>query len=404
MHRSITAGAHKDNLSNKQYQLLEERIMTHRQTKTALLVAGIALGGLVASTAQAQELPKSTQKYLDEANLSRSAMAGLEEELAVPKAWLEGAKKEGTVKILGSWKHSIFEALNAPFQERYPSIKVEYSESGNFNNRVIGTLVAFRQGHYTGDVVTSLGGAVPDYNEVDALADLRELPAFGKQVEGASDPEGKWAAMRLRYWCMGYNTNLVKQADLPKTWDDLITNSAWHNGNIGAGNRPQLWVSMLYNAWGPERTAAYVKEFFQTVKPQFRKEGMTALLGLASAGEFHAALPSAPDKVLIQQEKGAPLGWHCPEPVPLAASHIGVLKGSPNVNAARIWMNWFLSKEGQLAQFVGTNAQPSHKDLQREELVVFADEVAGKKTASRHEEDEPKVYAIWEDYWNKSGK
>jgi iron(III) transport system substrate-binding protein len=375
--------------------------MNHRRTKTALLTAGIVLGGLVASTAPAQELPKSTQQYLAEVKLSSDAMSGLDEELAVPQAWLDGARKEGTVKILGSWKDSEFKALNAPFQERYPWIRVEYIETGNFNNRVIGTLVAFRQGHYNGDVLTSLGGAVPDFKKVDALVDLRELPTFGKQVEGANDPEGKWAAMRLRYWCMGYNTNLVKQEDLPKTWGDLLTNPAWHNGNIGAGSRPQLWVSMLYNVWGPERTAAYVKEFFQTARPQFRKEGLNALLGLASAGEFYAALPAAPDKVKLQQEKGAPLGWHCPEPAPVASSEISILKGSPNANAARIWMNWLLSKEGQLAQFVSTNAEPSHQDLQRKEFLVFADEVAGKKTAAAENKQEKEVYALWEKYWNK---
>jgi hypothetical protein len=66
----------------------------------------------------------------------------------------------------------------------------------------------------------------------------------------------------------------------------------------------------------------------------------------------------------------------------ISPSEASILKGNPNANAARIWLNWFLSKEGQFAQFVGTNTQPSHKDLQRKESVVFADEVAGKKTAA----------------------
>jgi iron(III) transport system substrate-binding protein len=378
--------------------------MNHRQTKTALLTAGVVLAGLVVSAAQANELPQSTQKYLAEVELSHDLMRGLDEELAVPQAWLDGAKQEGTVKILGSWKDKEFEALNAPFRERYPEIKVVYDGSGNFNNRVVASLVAFRQGHYTGDIITGLGGAMPDYTKADALADLRELPSFGKQVEGANDPEGKWASLRLRYWCLAYNTNLVKQEDLPKTWDDLITNAAWHNGNIGAGNRPQLWVSMLYNAWGEERTEAYLKEFFQTVKPQFRKEGMTALLGLASAGEFHAALPAAEYNVKNQQEKGAPIDWHCPEPVPLATSHGSLLKGSPNANAARVWMNWFLSKEGQLAQFVADNSPPAHKDLQQKQFLPFAEKLAGKKVSSRHQEHEEAVFAIWEKYWNKTGK
>ena len=52
-----------------------------------------------ASVAGAAELPKNTQKMLKALNMDASILSGLDKELAVPKAWVEGAKKEGTVNV-----------------------------------------------------------------------------------------------------------------------------------------------------------------------------------------------------------------------------------------------------------------------------------------------------------------
>ena len=376
----------------------------HRPTISLLVAAAVVASLGPVTNARAQALPKATKAYLAKLKLSPGILKGLDAELAVPKAWIAGMKKEGVVRILGSWKPGQFRVMDAPFRERYPSIKVEYSNSGNYHARVVAPLIAFKEGQYLTDVTTGLGGSATVYEKANALEDLRNLPTFGQQVKGANDPNHKWAAIRLRYWCMAYNTNLVKKSELPKTWNDLITNPYWHNGAIGAGNRPQLWIQMLYGAWGPKRTAAYVKQFFEVVKPQFRKEGMSALLALAAAGEFKAALPAAAYNVRVFQKQGAPLAWHCPSPVPLNTSPIGIFRGNPHLDASRVWVNWMLSKEGQLAQFVADSSPPSHVGMQQKAFFVFPDELAGKKIAFRYDKYERPIMAMWTKYWNSAGQ
>jgi ABC-type Fe3+ transport system substrate-binding protein len=86
---------------------------------------------------------------------------------------------------------------------------------------------------------------------------------------------------------------------------------------------------------------------------------------------------------------------------------MGILKGAPNINAARVFVNWFLSMEGQIAQYVSDYAPPVHKNLQRKELVPFADQIVGKKDAFRDPvielEIQPKLLAVWDDLWLHSG-
>jgi ABC-type Fe3+ transport system substrate-binding protein len=104
---------------------------------------------------------------------------------------------------------------------------------------------------------------------------------------------------------------------------------------------------------------------------------------------------------------GAPISYHCPEPVPAAVSEMGILKGAPNINAARVFVNWFLSMEGQIAQYVSDYAPPVHKNLQRKELIPFAEQIVGKKDTFRDPvvelEIQPKLLAVWDDLWLRSG-
>ena len=89
-------------------------ILTLARSVAGLLIAAIAISG----AASADELTPSLKKYLQELKVSENLMNGLDQDLAVPKEWLAGAEKEGTVRVLGSWTTKEFGILNAPFAER----------------------------------------------------------------------------------------------------------------------------------------------------------------------------------------------------------------------------------------------------------------------------------------------
>ncbi len=356
--------------------------------------------------AAAAPLPKATEEMLKKLKLEPAIMAGSDKEQEVSKTWLDGARKEGKLRMYSTLDPGQFEVLARPFKERYPFINIEYNRASH-EDRAVRTLVAYKNKRILTDVITGLGGSYFMYKEIGALDDLRSIPNVKSNSPDTVDPEGYWVGMHMRYWCMAYNTRSLKKEDMPKRWDEILTNPKFRNGNLAIGNRPQLWALSLWKANGEKWAKDFLTRLFTEVKPQLRREGVNAILELLAAGEFHASLPSAEYRSFKKKEDGAPINYHCPEPVPTTVSEMGILKGAPNVNAARLFVNWFLSKEGQISQYVADYAPPVHKDLRRKEFIPFADEIVTKKGAFRDPgvelEIQPKLLAFWDELWMRGG-
>jgi iron(III) transport system substrate-binding protein len=247
-----------------------------------------------------------------------------------------------------------------------------------------------------------VGGFILEYKKANALDNLKILPAWKTAPEAAKeDPDGMWVGKSISYWCMAYNNKKVGREDLPKKWEDLVTNPKWRNGNLALANRPQVWALNVWAAHGEQWTKDFLTKLFIEVKPQLRKEGLNLMPQLAGAGEFLGALPSSPARTSQMADDGAPVGLVCPEPLPASTASVMILKGSPNLYSARIFVNWLLSKEGQIAQFAAKRFTPIHKDLQRKEFVPFPDQVLGKKVSYSNPMTELAILPQLYDHWNK---
>jgi ABC-type Fe3+ transport system substrate-binding protein len=131
-----------------------------------------------------------------------------------------------------------------------------------------------------------------------------------------------------------------------------------------------------------------------------RKEGLNALLELTAAGEFDAVIPANASSVQQKLPSGAPLGFFCPEPVPASVEEAIILKRAPHGNAAKIFLNWTLSKEGQIFDFASSSSAPVHSGLRRRESLPFADEILGKEISYRDPLVQFEVLPRLEEYWN----
>jgi iron(III) transport system substrate-binding protein len=375
---------------------------------TALLLSFMLIAGVPLAQPKADDLPKATLQLLQQLNEDPAILSGLDKELAVPDAWIEGARKEGTFKLAGTWSGKAYKDLVKPFAERYPFIKLQYREAATHENRVNSTLIAFQAGQYISDVIEGISGGFNEFKKVDALADLSDMPGWNNIPDGIKYPDGSWIGFRMRYWCVSYNTSLVNKADLPATWDGFVDNPRWVGSKIGLGNRPNLWLLNLWGAKGEDWAKQYATKLFKQDKPQLRKEGLDALVSLTVSGEFQVAFPTGADRAVQYVEKKAPIGWYCPEPVPAATTGILVLKGNPHINASKLFVNWLVSKEGQIAMYAVDKIPPAHKDLQKPEFVPFADEVVGKKIAFQdfHLVDDvlPDVMNFWNPLWGSMNR
>lgn len=367
-------------------------------TVTTLAFMLLLGGGLAAA-----ELPKTTRKVLAELKVDPALMNGIDDELKVPQAWIDGAKKEGEVIIFGTWSARQFRVMTEPFLERYPFVKLKYDRSAG-EGRGMAVVVALHQGRVLADVLTSIVDAYIQFQELNAFADLRELPGAKNIPEEYMAGDGTWISHKLSYRCIGYNTEKIKKEDMPKTWDDLLTNPRWRNGTLTLTNQPNSWLLGLWETFGEDWGRNFTRRLFEELKPQQRKESMTAATALTVSGELLATLPAPEWQVQGFVDKGAPIGYHCPEPVPITASPIVLLEKSPRKNAGRLFVNWILSREGQMMQYYDSYVVPVHKDLQIPPFVSDFVNVAGKQRNVRDESSlgsdiHKKMLGVWNGYW-----
>ncbi len=382
--------------------------MVKRRSKTIVYWLSMGLLLFVPPKAFSDPLPPSTQAILKELNFDPSILDGIDKELQVPEAWIEKAKEEGTLKIRSlPLSPKEIKLFYAPFKERYPFINLDYFGS-NTRTRVIKTLEAYRSGRILADVITNMGVGLGHYIGANALEDLRTIPAVKQWPQHAKDPDGLWVGISVNYWCMGYNTKLVKREDLPKRWEDLLSNPRWRGGNLALTNRPVQWLPMLWRARGNKWLKSYLKRPFTEVRPQLRKEGMGAANELLAAGEFDALIPASMTRVHAKAVEGAPISLACPDPIPVKVTEAVLLKGADHPNAARLFINWRLSKEGQVTAYRVRNNIPAHEGLERRKFVGFADEILGKKQVYREPgpnyEVKLELAELWNNLWLRRGR
>ena len=376
------------------------RLVWPKMGATVLLFAAVPM-----AQATAQNLTDASKEMLKALKLDVSALSGLDDELKIPQAWLDGARKEGKVSVRMTMHAARFEKTRKVFEARYPGIKVEYSR-GIGQARALGPLLAYRRGNFVTDIVSSFEPLHDQYIKANALVGLRELTTAKNPRDEFNATDGTALAYRLQHYCTAYNPKNVKKEELPKTWEEILTNKRWHNGKIGIAINVNTWLAPLWGKKGETWALDYMDKLFTVVKPQIRKERLSMTPKLTALGEFDLTIPGGDFIVRGHADQGVPVGYHCPTPVPVTSAWIGILRGNPHPNASLVFVNWVLSKEGQLANNWSDNFIPSHKGLQSKTFLPYPDDVIGKPIAplSPHVlELMPKIIKVWHAYWVKSG-
>ena len=360
------------------------------------------------------EMTDAARAFLADNNIAESlikqADAAAPADFEIPQDWIEKAAAEGAIDFSTNDTSEHVAAWLPVFQARYPDIDIIGTETSGAA-RAVQPLLAFKSGQLVRHIVVSFEGSLQDYIEADALAEIDDLPAWSGVPEDRRATDGTFSGMQNTTWWLIYNKERVSEDELPATWWDLVAeDSPLRDGRIGAANRAQLWTLNLWTHpdYGPERmTNEYLPAFFNTLKPQLRSEGVGDMINLPLVGEFDVGLPTPNDETFELMETGAPLGWHCPEPVPQYFNLIGMFRDSPTHYSSKIFINWVLSQEGQLVRLAAGGDGPVHKDLQIEGAAALADEYAGKDIALRTLDGMlnglPALYDVWNPIWASAG-
>src|SRR5919109_249249 len=261
--------------------------------------------------------------------------------LAADPQLVERAKKEGTFVLYTSMNVPDVNQLFDDFRKRYPFIAPQSytTRSAALLQRVITEAQAGRNlaDVIQGNAFTLYLLAKKNHTEPYASPESKSFP------DSFRDPAGHWIAAYLQLNVIGYNTRLVAMSEAPKGYDDLL-NPKW-KGKMGLDDKQYIWFDGILKVMGRERGIAYVRRL-ATQAIQFRS-GNTLLANLLAAGEFSVLVNTRPETLDELKQKGAPVEWVGPKPTTANVLPIAVARNAPHPNAARLFMDYVLSVEGQ---------------------------------------------------------
>ncbi len=289
---------------------------------------------------------------------------------------VEAAKSEGTVAYYTTMTLSQSKKVADKFQAKYPFIKVDLFRSGAdaLLNKIQNEA---RGGLYAWDVVSGRGDMVLTLSQAKLLAPYHS-PESKFISRDMVDDAGYWTAYYVNPFVLGYNTNLVKKEDVPKTYEQLL-DPKWKGKKISIDDSAYGLLAGLIREWGKEKAVAYFKQLAAQEPVVMR--GNTNRVQLAMAGEYPLIIAYAPT---IQREtsKGHPMDWVPLEPVPVQVNPMMLAAKAPHPNAAKLLIDFLLSKEGQ-NMLVGFRRVPVREDVNPDPPRLFK----GYKRIVEHPED-----------------
>jgi iron(III) transport system substrate-binding protein len=259
-----------------------------------------------------------------------------------PKDLVDAAEKEGALTYYtANFAETEQEVIKA-FNKRFPKIKISMvrAPGGQLITRIkteaaAGKLAADVVNHSDRGLMLELQDMFQDYappNAADYRPDALVSPKF-------------WPGVTLG-WCIAYNTQLVKNA--PKTWMDLT--------------KPEYKGKQIGQVVGPSGGTTWTRIMFerQVLGEDYWKKQADLGISLFPSGAptsdslVRGEISIAPllyNIIYTKIVEGAPAeAIFAPEGVPIVPYADGIPKTSKSPNAARLFMNWRLSKEGQAFQ------------------------------------------------------
>jgi len=284
---------------------------------------------------------------------------------------VDGARKEGKLVLYTAMQPEDSTKLIEIYRSRYPFVDASFFRAGSapLLNRI---LTESRAGRFLFDVVS---GKVSD------LLLLQKKGLLGKIVsseltaypEKFKDKQGGWADIYNNYYTIAYNTQRVRPSEAPTRWDDLL-DPKWQDNKISLDPRAYDWYFGMISAWGNDKGVDFMRKLNQQ-NPAFR-DGNVLIANLLAAGEVPIAITYA-HLIDRLRARGAPVDWLALKPMVAAPISIAVPARPMNRNAASLFVDLVLSREG--AEFLKSmgrvptrgDVQPSAKRLDPKGLDLF---------------------------------
>ena len=255
--------------------------------------------------------------------------------------------------------------VKSAFEKRFPFITIELvtGTAVEVTKRFLGE---FEKGVKSADVIALDQAALFDILQKPESLDWY-LPRDSEWLAAdLRDKDGRWASPSPQFLVIAYNTRLVPKAEAPKSYQDLLDRK-W-SGKVGfalptgAPEQAAIWKSMEKRFGG---------DFIRQLAAQQIEYLAAGTLSKLATGEISIAANLTADSVEAARLRGDPVDWARMDDTTYFAnlSWMGMAPNPPHPNAARLWIGFWFSKQGQQALADGGNVvsmpgiRLSHPDL-----------------------------------------
>ena len=278
------------------------------------------------------------------------------------EALVNSANTEARLVIYGTTQLDHMDAMIQGFNKKYPAIKAQYLRQGRtaVYERILREQHA---GVFNADIyggVAGIQGWLLAQKGLLARYISPERKAVGDDLK---DKEGNWTALYTQSYVVAYNTREVSSKDAPRVYDDILS-PKW-TGKMGMDEEDFEWYAAIIEVMGKEKGTAFMRRLAQQ-KLSFGRSS-TFRIQLLCAGEYALDVGMHFSTAESARQKGCPVNWVVLEPgykrPPIV---IAIAKNAPHGAAARLFIDYTLSRDGQkliqdvaLRENVRTDMEPT---------------------------------------------
>jgi ABC-type Fe3+ transport system substrate-binding protein len=302
--------------------------------------------------------------------LTRRAFGGLTLGLAAPRvpafaaepSLVEAAKQEGrlvwyTTLVVGQIVRPIIQA----FETKYPGIKVDFVPAP-WQETSLRIINEGRANQVKGDLVD--GGASFPPLQAAGLIEPYLVQSAASYPQAYRDPTGLWTANIIQPSTPSVNLDQVKKADIPQSYEDLLHprwkgRMAWPDSPSVSG--PPGFIGTILTAMGQDRGMAYLEKLANQ-RIASVPSNQRVVLDQNIQGQYPLVLMIYNYHAAISMSEGAPIDWLRLSPTMVSFGQMSLLKNAPHPNAARLFLEFSLSEEGQ-SVYAAAGYLPAHPNV-----------------------------------------
>jgi iron(III) transport system substrate-binding protein len=169
-------------------------------------------------------------------------------------------------------------------------------------------------------------------------------PYHADLIPAAVPSHREWAWARLSVFVQAYNTRLIKQADLPASYGDLL-DPRW-KGRLGIEASDEDWFAEVVRNLGEEKGLKLFRDLAAKNGLSVRR-GHSLLAQMVASGEVPFALTVYNFTAEQLKQQGAPLEWFMLSPAVAHGNGFAVVKRAPHPHAALLYYEFMIGDDGQ---------------------------------------------------------